>query len=169
MRGSLPISAPMALALAACGQAGGDGEAVRKFDGNGVEVLPRPSNTAQQGAAIIDQANVLSVADKVSLEARSTAVAETVGRKLTVVLLRPADGQSLEQVSWAIAPKAGPGGPLLLVVDVETGAVRVDGAHDPAGAAAIARAISGEVKAGRVAAGVTRGLDQVAALGRSSA
>ncbi|UUR09209.1 TPM domain-containing protein [Sphingomonas glaciei] len=169
MRGSLPLLALTALALAACDKPGSAGETVREFDGTGAEVTPERRVTVHEGTAVIDQAKVLSAADKASLARRIVEIAEATGRKLTIVLLRPAEGQSMEQVTWAIAPKAGTEGPMMLVVDVGSGSVRVDNLSDPAQSAAIARAISPEVKAGRVASGVARGLDQVMALGRSAA
>ena len=141
----------------------------RYFDGQGKEQPAPPRLAVPQGTKVIDQANALSQAEKASLDARLAQVAGGIGRKTTVVLLRPAGGQSLEMVTWAIAPRAEPNGPVLLVVDVGTGSVRVDGISDPSLAAAVARAIGGEARQGRVALGVSRGLDQVANFKRDAA
>jgi hypothetical protein len=141
----------------------------RTFDGKGKE-KPAPARLAlEQGTKVIDQANVLSPDEKASLDRRLAQVAGRAGRKMTVVLLRPEGGQSLEMVAWAIAPRSEPSGPVLLVVDVGTGSVRVDGISDPTLAVAVARAIGPDVRGGRVASGISRGLDQVANIERDAA
>jgi uncharacterized membrane protein YgcG len=138
-------------------------------DGPGKEVASPRQSAVHEGVSVVDEASVLSASEKASLVQRGAAVSRAIDRKLTVVLLRPSEGDSLERVTWAISPAAGAEErPLLLVVDVDTGAVRVDGASSAGRAAAIAGAVRNEVKAGRYAAGVGRGLDRIAQEERSA-
>lgn len=165
MRATLPITA--LLLGAGCDRQPTMGEA-RTFDASGNEVPPLPRVPMPEGVAVIDQAGVLSGAEKGRIEQRSAAVSQAIGRKLTVVLLRPSHGDTLERVTWAISPGQGADRPLMLVVDVGSAAIRVDGATDAAAAAAIAAAVRDEVKAGRFALGISRGLDQIAQVERQS-
>lgn len=113
---------------------------------------------ASAGGRVIDLAAVLTPAEQTALVQRLAKSGD-----VTVVIVKTGPAQSLEQIGWAV----GRPGSLLLLLDPESRKVRVEGELSPEAKAAVASAMSADLSAGRVAAGVSRGLDRLAQEERS--
>ena len=114
-----------------------------------------------QGGRIIDLADALAPADEASLSTRLREEQQADGRAVTVALVRPNSGDSLERVGWAVGGSRGPARPLLLLVDPASAQVRIEGDLQPEARAAVASAMQPDLRAGRVAAAVNAGLDRL--------
>nr|WP_314446519.1 TPM domain-containing protein [uncultured Sphingomonas sp.] len=114
-----------------------------------------------QGGRVIDLAGVLTPAEKSALGQRVATLQQADGRPVMVVILETGKGQSLEQVGWAVGAAAGDHGPLLLLLDPETGQVRLEGGLPAEGKAKVAAAMQPDLASGRPAKAIERGLAQL--------
>ena len=149
------LIAALALASMGCGQSNAP-------SGTAASTTPRVTATG-----VIDNADLLDPAGEGRVAAKVRSVSAQLQRPLLVVLVRPAEGQSLEQLGWATRGAGSPGGPMLLIADPDSAAVRVESGGDfpPEKSAAVARAISPDLRDGRVEQALLAGLDELALQG----
>ncbi|GLR47409.1 TPM domain-containing protein [Sphingomonas astaxanthinifaciens] len=142
----------LAAGLLACGK-GPAGETLREADPTGAQAAPRVVKVQAKGR-VIDTAQVLSPAEEQAIAARIAG-----GRSIFVVTLVPAGGDSMERIGWAVSNSSAANRPLLLLVDPRQAAVRIEGELAPEKKAAVASAMQADLKAGKAAAAIGRGLD----------
>jgi uncharacterized membrane protein YgcG len=112
---------------------------------------------ASQGGRVLDLAGVLVPAERDALADRLGREQRADGRSVVVVIVRPADGTSLEQLGWAVAGR-GAVVPYLLLIDPTRGQVRIEGDLAPEGKAVVVRAMQPGMQAKRYAVAVNAGL-----------
>jgi hypothetical protein len=113
--------------------------------------------SADKNGRVIDLADVLTPAEEQSLAARCARLSADSGRTLTVILIQP-EGQSLEQVGWAVGSGSGANRPIMILADPMTRQVRIEGELPAEAKARIAAAMQEGLKAGRAGLAVERGL-----------
>lgn len=102
---------------------------------------------------IIDNANLLDAGDRNGLSQELAEINRLGGPEVTVVLVRPTAGESMEQIGWAVAGRPS-GKAVVLLADPDSAAVRVEGAIAPDAKARIASAMQQPLRAGQPAEAV---------------
>jgi hypothetical protein len=110
-----------------------------------------------QNGRVIDLAEALTPAEMQSLSVRLSKLQQTVGRAVMVILIEP-QGQSLEQVGWAVGKGVASRRPVMILADPATRQVRIEGELSPEAKAQVAVAMQEGLKAGRAGQAVERGL-----------
>lgn len=120
--------------LAGCGPAGEE-----RTDRSAESLRPRDAPAATRGR-VIDTADMLTDAEEQSVAGRLARLEARSGRKVTLVTIRPTDGDSMERIGWAVGGASG-AGPLLMLVDADRRAIRIEGDLAPERKAAVAGAM----------------------------
>jgi uncharacterized membrane protein YgcG len=95
---------------------------------------------------IIDNANLLDAGDRNGLTQELAEINRLGGPEVTVVLVRPTSGESMEQIGWAVAGRPS-GKAVVLLANPDSAAVRVEGAIAPDAKARIASAMQQQLRA----------------------
>ena len=150
------------LVLTAChdGQAGAGGHAKKTV------TTTRISNEDGIGGAgdsrgvgrIIDNVGAIKAEQMNGLSQELAEIDRLGGPRVTVVLVQPTSGESLEQLGWAVAGRPS-GKELVLLIDPGAAAVRVEGALDPGRKAQVAAAMQQQLKLKRAGNAVEEAIE----------
>jgi hypothetical protein len=106
---------------------------------------------------VIDLAEALTPLEEQSLARQLSGLKLAAGRTVTVILIEP-QGQSLEQVGWAVGKGMTSSRPIMILADPALRQVRIEGELPPEAKAQVAAAMQQGLAAGQVRQSVSRGL-----------
>jgi uncharacterized membrane protein YgcG len=121
----------------------------------------QPAIPLDQGGRIVDLAGALDPAEKLALGRRLALQQQADGRAVMVIILKAENGQSLEQVGWAVSGSGGATSPLLILIDPTSRQVRLEGDLRLEHRAAVAAAMRDDLAAGRLRAAIDGGLSRL--------
>jgi hypothetical protein len=106
---------------------------------------------------VIDLADALTPSEEQSLARQLSGLKLAGGRTVTIILIEP-QGQSLEQVGWAVGKGLTSARPIMILADPATRKVRIEGELPPEAKAQVAAAMQQGLAAGRAGKAVESGL-----------
>jgi uncharacterized membrane protein YgcG len=116
---------------------------------SGVDVRTASTPGAGEGTGkIIDDAGLIDAGEINAMSQELAEINRLGGPRVTMVLVRPTSGESMEQIGWALAGRPA-GRALVLLADPGSGAVRIEGAVSPENKARIAVAMQQQLKTGK--------------------
>jgi hypothetical protein len=130
------------LILAACDSGGlGARAGVAAVD----QTATADAQTSRGTGKIIDTVGAIKADQLNSLSQELAEINQVGGPQVTVVLVRPTSGESMEQLGWALAGRP-TGKAVVLLTNPDTAMVRVEGALDPERKAQIAAAMQQQMR-----------------------
>ena len=136
------------LALTVLTGACGPGDSLREADHTSSGEAPQVVEVKTRGR-VIDLAVVFTPDHERRMAADLTTAEQRTGRKVMLVTVSPTAGDSMERIGWAVRG-AEKQSPILLLIDPNTQAVRIEGDLPPERKAALAGAVRGGLAAGNL-------------------